>query len=36
MIGLLLSDGYIVFSANNKNGRLGLAKSLAHSDYLYF
>lgn len=36
MIGLLLSDGYIVFSTKSKNGRLGLTQSLSHSSYLYF
>jgi hypothetical protein len=36
VIGLILSDGYIVFSARSKNGRLGLTQSLAHLNYLYF
>lgn len=36
IIGLILSDGYIVFSTRSKNGLLGLTQSLAHSSYLYF
>jgi hypothetical protein len=36
MIGLLLSDGYIVSNTKSKNGRLGLTQSLSHSGYLYF
>jgi hypothetical protein len=35
MIGLLLSDGYIVFSSRSKHGRFGLTQSLAHSSYIY-
>ena len=33
---MILSDGYISFSARSKNGRLGLTQSLAHLTYLYF
>jgi hypothetical protein len=33
---LILSDGYISFSARSKNGRLGLTQSLVHLSYLYF
>ena len=36
IIGILLSDGYIVFSAKSKNGSLGLTQSLSHSNYIYF
>lgn len=36
MIGLLLFDGYIVFSSRSKNGRLGLTQSLDHLSYIYF
>ena len=36
IIGLLLSDGYIVFAPRSKNGRLGLTQSLGHSAYLYY
>jgi hypothetical protein len=36
IIGLILSDGYIVFSARSKNGLLGLTQSLAHLSYSYF
>jgi hypothetical protein len=36
IIGILLSDGYIIFSIRSKNGRLGLTQSLFNSAYLYF
>lgn len=36
MMGLLLYDGYIVFSSRSKNGRLGLTQSLDHLSYIYF
>jgi LAGLIDADG DNA endonuclease family len=36
IIGILLSDGYIIFSTRSKNGRLGLTQSLSNSAYLYF
>jgi hypothetical protein len=36
ILGLLLSDGYIIFAAKSKNGSLGLTQSLAHSNYIYF
>lgn len=36
IIGILLSDGYIIFSTRSKNGRLGLTQSLFNSVYLYF
>jgi hypothetical protein len=36
IIGILLSDGYIIFSTRSKNGRLGLTQSLFNSAYLYF
>ena len=36
IIGVLLSDGYIIFSEKNKNGRLSLTQSLSNSGYLYF
>ena len=32
----MLSDGYILFSAKSKNGRLGLTQSLNHSGYVYY
>jgi hypothetical protein len=35
IIGILLSDGYIVFSTKSKNGRLGITQCLAHSGYIY-
>ena len=36
IIGILLSDGYIIFSTKSKNGRLGLTQYLSNSAYLYF
>ncbi len=37
MVGMLLSDGYILFSTKiKKKGSLGLTPFLAHSGYLYF
>lgn len=35
MIGLLLSDAYIVFSAISKNGSLLLTQSLSHLYYIF-
>lgn len=36
MVGLLFSDGYIIFSNRSKNGRLGLTQSLSYVGYIYF
>jgi hypothetical protein len=37
IIGLLLSDGWIIFgSKTHKNARLGFAQSAAHGEYFLF
>jgi len=36
IIGLLLSDGWLIIAKNRKNARLGFAQSAAHAGYFWF
>jgi len=36
IIGLLLSDGWLIFTSRSKNALLGFAQSGAHGEYFWF